>query len=171
MHRHPLGFPSWIGLRMLKPLQKITIDPAHRSEIHLSAKIKTTVSTRCISRDSLHVSSVHINARWRCFAIGILTLGFQWFIDKTFRISLKHKTHRSLCIENIIGDAQDQERPISFSQHSCCDQWAIAALPSTSTIGPNCPTDIPWGRQILVFGLSAKVYDSPMTYILIPNNI
>jgi hypothetical protein len=29
---------------------------------------------------SLSVSSVHITARRYCFAIGILTLGFQWFI-------------------------------------------------------------------------------------------
>jgi hypothetical protein len=47
MYRCPPGFSSWIDLWMLKALQRITVDPAYRSEIDLSAKTKTTLSTKC----------------------------------------------------------------------------------------------------------------------------
>jgi hypothetical protein len=55
--------------------------PTYQSEIHLSAKTKTTLSTRWINRNSHHMSSVHITAGRYCFATGILTLDFQWFIE------------------------------------------------------------------------------------------
>jgi hypothetical protein len=42
---------------MLKALQKMTTDPAYRSEIHLSAKTESTLSTRWTNINSLHMSS------------------------------------------------------------------------------------------------------------------
>jgi hypothetical protein len=42
-----------------------------------------------------------------------------------YRNSIRNftQTHNTATvIENIIGAAQDHERPISFSQHLCCDQ-------------------------------------------------
>jgi hypothetical protein len=63
----------------------------------------------------------------------------------TFRILPKHTTRRWFCRENIIGDAQDQECPISFSQHSCCDQWALTALLSDQHYRPELPDGYPIG--------------------------
>jgi hypothetical protein len=57
--------------------------------------------------------------------------------------TLKHTTRSWLCIGNIIGDAQDHKRPISFSQHSCRDQWAITALPSDQHYEPELPDGYP----------------------------
>jgi hypothetical protein len=90
---------------MLKDLHKITIDSAYRSEIHLSAKTKTTLSTRYITRDPLHISSVHVSARRYYFAIGIFTLGFQCFIEnniqnftQTHNVAIiMHRKHHRRC--------------------------------------------------------------------------
>jgi hypothetical protein len=72
-------------------------------------------------------------------------------------MSPKHTTRRWLNIENIIGDAQDHERLIFFSQTHAVISERARPYYRTSTIGPNCLTVIPWEGQILVFGLSAKV--------------
>jgi hypothetical protein len=96
MYRCLQGFLSWTNLRMLKDLQKVTIDPAYRPEVHLFGTTKTTLSTRCSNRDSLHIFSVHMPTRRYCFAIGILPLGFQCFIENN--IQNFTQTHNSAMV-------------------------------------------------------------------------
>jgi hypothetical protein len=81
----PAGISAVNRSSNVEGFTEITIDSAYRSEIYLSAKTKIALSTRCISRDSLDMSSVHITAKRYWFAIEILTLGFQSFIKNNIQ--------------------------------------------------------------------------------------
>jgi hypothetical protein len=64
------------------------------------------------------------------------------------------------------GDVQDHDHPISFSEHSCCDQWAITALLSDQHYQPELPDGDSMGGADFGFRAQCK-----STFQSVPDNL